>query len=67
MRLREICRAENSDMVPAQIDKDEERVDCSVADTSPTRHRATDELKAIRQTTEVSQAITISDSNPRCF
>ncbi|CAK6973728.1 Protein cornichon-like protein 2 [Scomber scombrus] len=39
MRLRERCRAENSDMVPTQIDKDEERVDCSVADTSPTRHR----------------------------
>lgn len=39
MRLRERCRAENSDMVPTQIDRDEDRVDCSVADTSPTRHR----------------------------
>lgn len=39
MRLRERCRAENSNMVPAQIDKDEDREDCSVADTSPTRHR----------------------------
>lgn len=39
MRLRERCTAENSDMVPTQIDRVEERVDCSVADTSPTRHR----------------------------
>lgn len=39
MRLRQRCRAENSDMVTTQIDRDEERVDCSVADTSPTRSR----------------------------
>lgn len=39
MRLRERCRAELSDMVPTQIDRDEERLDCSVADTSPARHR----------------------------
>ncbi|KAF1378829.1 hypothetical protein PFLUV_G00194560 [Perca fluviatilis] len=39
MRLRERCRAENCDMVPTQIDRDEDRLDCSVADTSPTRHR----------------------------
>ncbi|KAM7374065.1 hypothetical protein PAMP_006742 [Pampus punctatissimus] len=39
MRLRERCRTDNSDMVSTQIDKDEDRVDCSVADTSPTRHR----------------------------
>lgn len=29
--------------------------------------RATDELKAIRQTTELSQAITVFDNNPHCF
>lgn len=39
MRLRERCRAGNCDMVPTQIDRDEDRVDCSVADTSPTRRR----------------------------
>ncbi|XP_039905808.1 protein cornichon homolog 2 isoform X1 [Simochromis diagramma] len=39
MRLRQTCRADSSDMVSTQIDREEERVDCSDADTSPTRHR----------------------------
>lgn len=39
MRLRQTCRADSSDMVSTQIDREEERVDCSVADTSPTTHR----------------------------
>ncbi|CAB1413167.1 unnamed protein product [Pleuronectes platessa] len=47
MRLRERCRAENTDMVPTQIDRDEERVDCSVAaDTSPARHSMADTAMA---------------------
>ncbi|AWP00366.1 Protein cornichon -like 2 [Scophthalmus maximus] len=46
MRLRERCRAELSDMVPTQIDRDEERLDCSVADTSPARHRLADAAMA---------------------
>ncbi|MED6274297.1 hypothetical protein CHARACLAT_014938 [Characodon lateralis] len=39
MHLRRRYRADNTDMVPTQTDRNKDRVDCSQADTTPTRHR----------------------------
>lgn len=39
MLVRQRCGAVRCDMLLTLTDRDEERVDCSVADTSPARHR----------------------------
>ncbi|XP_047234252.1 protein cornichon homolog 2 isoform X2 [Girardinichthys multiradiatus] len=39
MHLRRRYRENNTDMVPTQTDRNKDRVDCSEADTTPTRHR----------------------------